>query len=138
MARHNQRFAKPPFDPRDLHRPLTSHDDLHAEMVWRDGLPKNVDDLKTHRIVEHCGAGVRFELLDYLIGSDKAFRQTDFLILSPQQFRKVWILQPESHARTTKPGPMKGSFAPFCGAQASLFSEIFCRVAKYGPKFLDY
>lgn len=36
MARHNQRFAKAPFDPRDLHRPLAPHDDLRAEMVWRE------------------------------------------------------------------------------------------------------
>ena len=36
MARHNQRFAKEPFDPRDLHRPLAAHDDLKAEMVWRE------------------------------------------------------------------------------------------------------
>ncbi|EZP82719.1 putative transposase [Novosphingobium resinovorum] len=36
MARHNQRFAKAPFDARDLHRPLASHEDLHAEMVWRE------------------------------------------------------------------------------------------------------
>ena len=35
MARHNQRFARAPFDPRDLHRPLAPHDDLGAEMVWR-------------------------------------------------------------------------------------------------------
>jgi hypothetical protein len=36
MARHNQRFAKAPFDQRDLHRPLAPHDDLRAEMVWRE------------------------------------------------------------------------------------------------------
>ena len=36
MARHNARFAKPPFDPRDVHRPLALHDDLRAEMVWRE------------------------------------------------------------------------------------------------------
>ena len=36
MERHNQRFAKAPFDPRDLHRPLAPHDDLKAEMVWRE------------------------------------------------------------------------------------------------------
>ena len=36
MARHNQRFAKPPFDARDLHRPLAPHDDLRREMVWRE------------------------------------------------------------------------------------------------------
>lgn len=36
MARHNQRFAKVPFDPRDLHRPLAPHDDLRTEMVWRE------------------------------------------------------------------------------------------------------
>lgn len=36
MARHNQRFARAPYDPRDLHRPLAPHDDLRAEMVWRE------------------------------------------------------------------------------------------------------
>ena len=36
MARHNQRFAKVAFDPRDVHRPLAPHDDLRAEMVWRE------------------------------------------------------------------------------------------------------
>ena len=36
MARHNQRFARAPFDPRDLHRPLGIHEDLKAEMVWRE------------------------------------------------------------------------------------------------------
>jgi hypothetical protein len=36
MARHNRRFAKAPFDPRDVHRPLALHDDLQAEMVWRE------------------------------------------------------------------------------------------------------
>lgn len=36
MARHNQRFAKEPFDLRDLHRPLAAHEDLRAEMVWRE------------------------------------------------------------------------------------------------------
>ncbi len=36
MARHNRRFAKVPFDARDLHRPLAQHEDLKAEMVWRE------------------------------------------------------------------------------------------------------
>ena len=36
MAQHNQRFAKAPFDPRDLHRPLAIHENLEAEMVWRE------------------------------------------------------------------------------------------------------
>jgi len=36
MARHNARFVRPPFDPRDLHRPLAPHDDLTATMVWRE------------------------------------------------------------------------------------------------------
>lgn len=36
MTRHNQRFAKAPFDPRDVHRPLALHDNLKAEMVWRE------------------------------------------------------------------------------------------------------
>ena len=36
MAQHNQRFAKAPFDPRDLHRPLAIHENLDAEMVWRE------------------------------------------------------------------------------------------------------
>ena len=39
--------------------------------LQRHGAPQTVDDLKDHRIVEHCGAGVRSELLDYLIGSDR-------------------------------------------------------------------
>lgn len=36
LARHNQRFAKAPFDHRDLHRPPADHDDLEAVMVWRE------------------------------------------------------------------------------------------------------
>ena len=36
MARYNQRFAKAPFDPRDVHRPLALHEDLKAAMVWRE------------------------------------------------------------------------------------------------------
>lgn len=36
IARHNQRFAKAPFDSRDLHRPLASHDNLMSAMVWRE------------------------------------------------------------------------------------------------------
>ena len=36
MERHNQQFTKPPFDPRDLHRPLASHDDLRTQLVWRE------------------------------------------------------------------------------------------------------
>ncbi len=36
IARHNRRFAKAPFDPRDLHRPLAPHDDLQVVMVWRE------------------------------------------------------------------------------------------------------
>ncbi len=28
MARHNERFARAPFDPRDLHRRLARHDNL--------------------------------------------------------------------------------------------------------------
>ena len=36
VTRHNQRFAKAPFDPRDLHRPLAAHEDLRTELVWRE------------------------------------------------------------------------------------------------------
>lgn len=36
MERHNKQFAKPAFDPRDLHRPLAPHDDLHTHLVWRE------------------------------------------------------------------------------------------------------
>jgi hypothetical protein len=36
VARHNQRFAKAAFDPRDVHRPLAAHEDLKAEIVWRE------------------------------------------------------------------------------------------------------
>jgi transposase len=36
VEKHNQRFARPAFDSRDLHRPLARHDDLTAIMVWRE------------------------------------------------------------------------------------------------------
>ena len=36
LAVHNDRFAKPAFDSRDLHRPLATHDDLRTIMVWRE------------------------------------------------------------------------------------------------------
>ncbi|WP_246248826.1 hypothetical protein [Sphingomonas hominis] len=36
MARHNRQFARTPFDPRDLHRPLAPHENIEAEMVWRE------------------------------------------------------------------------------------------------------
>lgn len=36
MERHNRRFSRPALDPRDLHRPLAPHDDVEAEMVWRE------------------------------------------------------------------------------------------------------
>lgn len=36
LAVHNDRFAKPAFDSRDLHRPLAAHDDLRTIMVWRE------------------------------------------------------------------------------------------------------
>lgn len=36
MAKHNDRFAVEPYNPKDLHRPLAMHDDLDAAMVWRE------------------------------------------------------------------------------------------------------
>jgi hypothetical protein len=36
MAAHNARFAKPPANPKDLHRPLAIQEDLDAAMVWRE------------------------------------------------------------------------------------------------------
>ncbi|MBC2653806.1 ISNCY family transposase, partial [Novosphingobium aerophilum] len=36
LEQHNRRFAKAPFDPRDLHRPLAMHEDLRTELVWRE------------------------------------------------------------------------------------------------------
>lgn len=36
IERHNKQFAKPAFDPRDLHRPLAPHENIEAEMVWRE------------------------------------------------------------------------------------------------------
>src|SRR3546814_14366902 len=33
MARHNQRFAEAPFDPRDVHRPIALPEDPQAERV---------------------------------------------------------------------------------------------------------
>lgn len=37
----------------------------------RHGAPATVDDLKYHSLVEHVAPGVRSELLDYLIGTDR-------------------------------------------------------------------
>ena len=36
VARHNARFACAPADPRDVHRPLAAHENVEAEMVWRE------------------------------------------------------------------------------------------------------
>lgn len=36
MGTHNARFAKAPFDERDVHRPLALHENLRTEMVWRE------------------------------------------------------------------------------------------------------
>ncbi|QEH78199.1 ISNCY family transposase [Sphingomonas sp. C8-2] len=36
MVTHNARFAKAPFDERDVHRPLALHENLRTEMVWRE------------------------------------------------------------------------------------------------------
>jgi hypothetical protein len=36
MADHNARFAKPPFDERDLHRPLAGDDDLDDAFAWKE------------------------------------------------------------------------------------------------------
>lgn len=36
LARHNARFACAPADPRDVHRPLGVHENVEAEMVWRE------------------------------------------------------------------------------------------------------
>ncbi|MBW6532678.1 ISNCY family transposase [Sphingomonas sp. RRHST34] len=36
VAQHNARFACAPADPRDVHRPLAAHENVEAEMVWRE------------------------------------------------------------------------------------------------------
>ena len=36
VEKHNQRFARPAFDSRDVHRHLAPHDDLTSIMVWRE------------------------------------------------------------------------------------------------------
>src|SRR5262249_38709844 len=36
MADYNARFAKPPFDERDLHRPLAGDDDLEDAFAWKE------------------------------------------------------------------------------------------------------
>src|SRR5471032_818565 len=33
---YNARFAKPPFDDRDIHRPLAGHDDLDDSFAWKE------------------------------------------------------------------------------------------------------
>nr|WP_277924570.1 LysR family transcriptional regulator [Sphingomonas sp. CROZ-RG-20F-R02-07] len=39
--------------------------------IGRHGSPSTMDSLKTHKIVEHVSPGVRSELLDFLIGTDR-------------------------------------------------------------------
>jgi hypothetical protein len=36
MASHNERFAKPPFSEKNLHRPLAAHDDLRDSFAWKE------------------------------------------------------------------------------------------------------
>lgn len=36
METYNARFAKAPFDDRDIHRPLTDHDDLDDAFAWKE------------------------------------------------------------------------------------------------------
>ena len=36
LVEHNAQFAKVPFNPRDVHRPLAPQDDLRVVMVWRE------------------------------------------------------------------------------------------------------
>lgn len=36
MEQHNARFAKAPFDDRDIHRPLAGHDDLDEAFAWKE------------------------------------------------------------------------------------------------------
>lgn len=36
IERHNARFAKEPFNDKDLHRPLAAHDDVDLAMTWRE------------------------------------------------------------------------------------------------------
>jgi DNA-binding transcriptional LysR family regulator len=39
--------------------------------IGRHGSPSTMDSLKNHKIVEHVSPGVRSELLDFLIGTDR-------------------------------------------------------------------
>ena len=36
MEQYNERFAKMPFDDRDVHRPLAGHDDLDDAFAWKE------------------------------------------------------------------------------------------------------
>lgn len=36
LADYNRRFAKPPRNPKDLHRPLNGHDNLDKAFAWRE------------------------------------------------------------------------------------------------------
>src|SRR5436305_14903135 len=77
MADHNARFAKAPFDERDLHRPLVGDDDLDDAFAWKEDrtLSKNLT-LQYDQvlfILEQNGitrslAGKRVMVLDYQDG----------------------------------------------------------------------
>ncbi|RYE95345.1 MAG: LysR family transcriptional regulator, partial [Oxalobacteraceae bacterium] len=41
------------------------------DYIQRHGTPSTLDSLKSHRIVEHVSPGVRSELLDFLIGTER-------------------------------------------------------------------
>ena len=36
MAEYNRRFAKEPFNDKDLHRPLATHDDIDDAFAWKE------------------------------------------------------------------------------------------------------
>jgi hypothetical protein len=36
MEKYNERFAKAPFDDRDVHRQLAGHDDLDDAFAWKE------------------------------------------------------------------------------------------------------
>ena len=36
MEKYNARFAKTPFEDRDLHRPLAGHDDIDDAFAWKE------------------------------------------------------------------------------------------------------
>jgi hypothetical protein len=62
MAKYNARFAKAPFDDRDVHRPLAGHDDLDDAFAWKE-------DRKSVQPMAARASGVGYDQLHHFVAA---------------------------------------------------------------------